>query len=177
MPDDAESVDPQNRIRCVRAVIALGSNLGDRRAFLDSAVGALASHPCIQVELVSPWMETQPVGGPAGQKDFLNGAAILLTSLAPQVLLDVLLATEARAGRVRDRRWEARTLDLDLIFYGDAVIDQSGLHVPHPRMHERLFVLRPLAIIAPDWIHPIFERSVSELLAARVSEDQSPDQS
>jgi len=146
------------------AYVALGSNVGDRRATIEGALAALDESPGVRVIGSSELRRTAPVGGPAGQDDYLNGAAMLRTSLAPHGLLDVLLAIEARFGRRRLERWGPRTLDLDLLLYDDAVIDSAHLIVPHPRMHERRFVLEPLCDIAPDAPHPSLGLTVRQLL-------------
>jgi 2-amino-4-hydroxy-6-hydroxymethyldihydropteridine diphosphokinase len=148
-----------------RALIGLGSNLGDRRAALDGAVSALAATPGIVVRNVSNYHETEPVGGPAGQGMFLNAAAALETTLDPFHLLDVLVEIEARLGRVRTVPWGERTLDLDLLLFGEEVIDTPRLTVPHPRFAARRFVLEPLAEIAPEAIDPVTKYTVAELLA------------
>jgi 2-amino-4-hydroxy-6-hydroxymethyldihydropteridine diphosphokinase len=151
----------------VTAAIALGSNLGDRRAVLESAVGALQRLRDSRVSAVSEFVETEPVG-PVVQGMFLNGAALLRTRLAARVLLNELTRIEHEHGRDRARaeRWGPRTLDLDLLLYGDAVIDEPGLTVPHPRLHERAFVLDPLVRLAPEMIVPTLGRSIRELHAA-----------
>ena len=143
--------------------IALGSNLGDRRQLLQEAVAALAAF--INDIRQSTWHETEPVGVGDGQPLFLNGALTGTTTLSARALLDHLLATEQRFGRERPYAGAARTLDLDLILYGDAVIDEPGLIVPHPRFRERSFVLAPLAEIAAEWVDPVTGTSVAELLA------------
>jgi 2-amino-4-hydroxy-6-hydroxymethyldihydropteridine diphosphokinase len=150
-----------------RACIALGSNLGDRSAQLKRAVALLREHPLITVDAVSSFHETDPVGGPAGQSMYLNAAALLRTPLSPQDLLEVLLGAEKSLGRDRStaERNGPRTIDLDLLLYEDVLVDEPGLTLPHPRMHERAFVLRPLVEVAPDFIHPKLNKSVSELLA------------
>ncbi|HET7572365.1 MAG TPA: 2-amino-4-hydroxy-6-hydroxymethyldihydropteridine diphosphokinase [Gaiellaceae bacterium] len=139
----------------VRAYVALGANLGERERTLREAVAALAAEPGIEVLSVSTLRETAPVGV-AGQPDFLNGAVALETTLPARALLELLLAVERRFGRVRDPEEPhgPRTLDLDLLLYGDARIDEPGLRVPHPRLHERRFVLEPLAELAPGLVVP-----------------------
>jgi len=147
------------------AFVALGSNLGDRLATLTSAINALRR--CAQVELlaVSDFIETEPLG-PPGQMAYLNAAAWLQTTLAPGDLMAELLTIEQLHGRIRlpDQRWGPRTLDLDLLLFGDHIINQPGLTLPHPEMHRREFVLTPLAQIAPDQLHPVFKQTVKVLL-------------
>ena len=133
-----------------RAYIGLGSNLGDREATLRAAVDELAATPGVEVVAVSTLVDTEPVGY-LDQPRFLNGVAVLETSLHARDLLGALLAIEARFGRDRATvpAQGPRTLDLDLLLYGDAEIDEEGLRVPHPRLHERAFVLGPLQEVAP----------------------------
>ncbi|MFO0910025.1 MAG: 2-amino-4-hydroxy-6-hydroxymethyldihydropteridine diphosphokinase [Isosphaeraceae bacterium] len=149
----------------VAAQIALGSNIGDREAHLRLAVAALASTPGIEVESVSRYCETAPVGGPTGQSPYLNAASTIRTSLAPELLLTRLHAIEAEAGRVRTARWGERTLDLDLLLYDDLILSTPTIEIPHPRMHFRRFVLAPLTEIAPLVIHPRYRRTAAQLLA------------
>ena len=149
------------------AYIALGSNLGDRQATLDQAAAMMDAHAAITVRTVSPLIETDPVG-PEGQGAYLNGAAEIETTLSPRDLLTALQSIEAQLGRDRanEQRWGSRTCDLDILLYGDTIVDEPDLTIPHPRMSERTFVLAPLAAIAPNAIHPVLKRTVSELLAA-----------
>lgn len=147
--------------------IALGSNLGDRHANLDQAVRLLREQAGLKLVRVSSYFETTPVGGPAGQNPYLNAAAELKSDLKPHQLLHCLLEVEQRLGRVRgDERNLPRTIDLDLLLYGKAVQSDAELTLPHPRLHERWFVLAPLAEIAPELTHPVLGRSMRELLAA-----------
>jgi 2-amino-4-hydroxy-6-hydroxymethyldihydropteridine diphosphokinase len=132
--------------------IGLGSNLGDSRSILVSAIDRLKSHAQIEVIAVSSWYLTAPIGPP--QPDYLNGCATIETSLTALELLNILHAIESEFGRVRQEIWGARTLDLDLLLYDDLIIDLPQLQIPHPRMLERAFVLVPLAEIAPNWIEP-----------------------
>jgi 2-amino-4-hydroxy-6-hydroxymethyldihydropteridine diphosphokinase len=133
-----------------RAYVGLGSNLGDRQQTIDGALEALAAVPGVRVVAVSTLIDTEPVG-PVDQPRFLNGVAELATTLAARDLLDALLEVERRFGRRREGvpPQGPRTLDLDLLLYGQAEIDAPGLRVPHPRLHERRFVLEPLAELAP----------------------------
>lgn len=131
------------------AFIALGSNLGDREAHLDEAVAALREHDEIDVTRISQWVETAPVDCPDDAQDFLNGVVQIETTLTPEALLGVLLATEETRGRVRSERNAPRELDLDVILYDDLVLESDALTIPHPRMVERHFVLWPLLQIAP----------------------------
>ena len=137
-----------------RAFVGLGANLGDRRRTLHAALDALADEAGIEVVAVSTLRATEPVGV-GEQPRFLNGAAELETTLTAHELLGRLLAVEQRFGRVRTPGEHGpRTLDLDLLLYGDEVIDEPGLTVPHPRLHERRFVLEPLAELAPGLVVP-----------------------
>ena len=136
------------------ALAALGSNEGDRAATLDQAVLQLRQHPEIEVQAVSTWHQTEPVGGPAGQDVFLNGAVLLETSLAPLDLLHAFQAIEQAAWRQRQVHWGPRTLDLDLLLYDQQVMHSAELTVPHPRMAFRRFVIEPAAEIAPQMVHP-----------------------
>jgi 2-amino-4-hydroxy-6-hydroxymethyldihydropteridine diphosphokinase len=145
------------------AVVAIGSNLGDRRAAIRFAVEQLA--PLIANLTLSDVIETEPEGeGTQGQSPYLNAVVVGETSLGARDLLDRLLAIERAFGRVRPAKHAARTLDLDLILYGDRVLREPGLEVPHPRFRERFFVLGPLAQVAPDLVDPATGRKIWELL-------------
>lgn len=133
----------------VTACVALGSNLDDPRAQVECGFAALAALPRTALRVRSRLYRTPP-WGMLDQPDFINAAARLETTLAPRELLDALRAIEVRAGRVRGARNGPRTLDLDLLLYGDRVVDEPDLVVPHPRLHERAFVLLPLADVAPE---------------------------
>ena len=152
----------------MRVAISLGSNLGDRRAHLDYAIDAL------QLDLaeisVSQFQETQPVGVGPEHGPYLNAVIVGRTRLSARLLMDRLLEIEEERGRTRPYPMAPRTLDLDLVLYGDRIIEEDGLSVPHPRFRERAFVLRPLAEIAPDMIDPVTGKSISELVNRRVGD-------
>lgn len=146
------------------ALIGLGGNLGEVRERLDAAIDRLGAEPGLSVTARSRYFRTAPWGS-VDQPDFINAAVAVSTTLEPLALLDVLLATEREFGRVRDgERWGPRTLDLDLLAYGDRIVDDVRLSVPHPRIAERAFVLLPLADIAADAVLPGLGR-VDALLA------------
>jgi len=147
-----------------RAYVGLGANLGPREVTLLRAVDLLGGEPGIEVSAVSQLRETEPVGV-TDQPEFLNGAVAVETTLSPRELLDALLRVEQELGRVRDgARWGPRTIDLDLLVYGDDIIDEPGLRVPHPRLHERRFALEPLVDLEPELAIPGIGKA-SELLA------------
>jgi 2-amino-4-hydroxy-6-hydroxymethyldihydropteridine diphosphokinase len=147
-----------------RAYVGLGANLGPREETLRRAVELLAGAAGVDVLAVSKLRETEPVGV-IDQPPFLNGAVAVDTTLTPRALLEVLLEIERSLGRVREERWGPRVVDLDLLAYGDVVLDEPGLHVPHPRLNERRFALEPLADLDPELEIP-GRASVSALLAA-----------
>jgi 2-amino-4-hydroxy-6-hydroxymethyldihydropteridine diphosphokinase len=156
------------------AYIALGANLGDRRANIERAVDMLRMTEGVAVNKVSALIETDAVGGPAGSPPFLNGAAELHTTLPAHPLLHRMLQIERELGRERRERWEPRLIDLDLLLYGDHILSSDELIVPHPLMHERLFVLKPLAEIAPDVVHPSLQMSVRGLLTNLTASARRP---
>ena len=145
-----------------RVAIALGSNLGDREAHLRGAIEALAS--AFSNLRVSSFYETDPVDVPGSQPMFLNAAATGESDLSVRAVLDALQAVEQRFRRERPYVGAPRTIDLDLILYGDSVINTPGLTVPHPRFRERRFVLEPLAEIAADWVDPVTGKTIRDLL-------------
>ena len=147
-----------------RVAVALGSNCGDRRAHLDYAVSTLRTF--LTNLTVSRYYETIPVGVSGPQALFLNAAAVGDTRMSARAVLDALLAIEHERGRERPYANAPRTLDLDVILFGDAIVEEPGLKVPHPRFRERRFVLQPLAEIAPDLRDPVSGKTIAELLAA-----------
>jgi 2-amino-4-hydroxy-6-hydroxymethyldihydropteridine diphosphokinase len=138
----------------VTTFIGIGSNLAEPLDQVQRAVCALRDIAHTQMILLSPWYGSSPVGGPADQPDYVNGVACLHTALSAHLLLDALQAIEQAQGRERSTRWGARTLDLDILLYGESSIGDARLQVPHPRMYERAFVLVPLAEIAADLVLP-----------------------
>jgi 2-amino-4-hydroxy-6-hydroxymethyldihydropteridine diphosphokinase len=137
-----------------RAYVGLGANLGDRAATLRRAIDLLAERPAIDVVGVSSFRETDPVGY-LDQPRFLNAAVVVETSLTPSALLAALLDVERELGRVREGpRYGPRTVDLDLLLMDDLVLDEPGLELPHPRLHERMFALEPLAELDPELVVP-----------------------
>lgn len=146
-----------------RAFVAFGSNMGDKRAYIEKALGALKEHKQIRVKKISSFYETKPYGG-VEQEDFLNGAVMIDTLLEPKELLSFLQKLEKEAGRERLVHWGPRTLDLDILFYGDRILWEEDLVVPHPDMKNRDFVLKPMAEIAPYFIHPVHKKSMKEML-------------
>lgn len=147
-----------------RCLIGCGSNLGKRREQLDRALELLRFMPGVELRAVSRFRETVPVGGPASQGAFLNGACLIETELPPRAVLDMLAAVENTLQRDRRERWGPRTIDLDLLLYDDVVLDTAELTVPHPRMATRRFVLEPAAEIARDLPYPTSACTVGDLL-------------
>lgn len=145
------------------ALIGLGSNLGDRLAALDAAVEQLRQTAQIELYRQSPWLETEPAGGPPNQAPFLNGAVWLKTQLSPPALLVRLQEIERSLGRIRQEPWGPRTLDLDLLLYDDLVLNRPDLQIPHRWLPFRSFVLDPAVVIAPDWVHPLLGKSIYDL--------------
>lgn len=158
-----DSVSVSIRRRWHRVFVALGSNLGDKKGYLDGAVEKLRSDPCVRVRQVSTYRVTAPYGG-VEQDDFLNGALELETLYAPEELLEVLHALEREAKRERLVHWGPRTLDLDILFYDDLVQDDPTLTIPHPDMQNRDFVLLPMVELAPHFVHPVLGRTMEQLL-------------
>lgn len=145
-----------------RAYIALGSNLGDKKAYLDMAVSRLSEAESCRVKKVSDYIVTAPYGG-VEQDDFLNGCLELETLLEPEELLSLLHEIEAEADRKREIHWGPRTLDLDILLYDNLVMDSETLTIPHVELHKRDFVLTPLSQIAPWVRHPVFGKTVKDM--------------
>jgi len=148
------------------AYLGLGSNLGNRLAFLRGGRDTLITHSEIELVVASGVYETAALGGPPDSPPFLNAVLQINTTLDAYALLDVCHAAEADFGRSRLGRWAPRTLDVDLLFFADEVVAEERLTLPHPELQKRAFVLAPLAEIAPEFMHPVLQKSVAELAAA-----------
>lgn len=149
--------------------LGLGSNVGDREEYIEQAIFLLEKYAGLQVLRHSSNCETEPEGGSA-QPLFINAAVAIKTKLDPYKLLDVCHEIEAALGREREIERGPRTIDIDILLYGDEVISDDKLQIPHPLMHERLFVLKPLNEIAPKQIHPVLEKKISVLFDERKAE-------
>ena len=143
--------------------VSLGSNLGDRLQYLKGAIGRIEEAEKISIKKLSSVYETQPVGY-ENQGWFLNLVLEVETSLDPLSLLDHLLSIEDQLGRKREEKWGPRSIDVDILLYNNQVVDSERLTIPHPRMHKRKFVLILLAQIAPQLLHPLLKKSMSELI-------------
>jgi 2-amino-4-hydroxy-6-hydroxymethyldihydropteridine diphosphokinase len=148
----------------VTAYIALGSNLGDRAHHLLTAISKLSNSENIALRRVSSILDNPAVGGPTDAPPFLNCAVEIQTSLGSHNLLHHLLEIEKSMGRARKVKWEPRMIDLDLLLYGEQIISSHELVIPHPLMHERRFVIQPLAEIAPNAVHPVLQMTMAGLL-------------
>ena len=148
----------------IECAIALGSNQGDSLDILQTSLAVLDRIPGINLNTISSWYRTKPVDTPQPQPDYLNGCALLNTEQTPEELLAVLQAVEIQFGRSNKGTLQPRTLDLDLLLYGDLILNTPNLTIPHPRLVERAFVLVPLAEIAPNWIEPRSETKIATLL-------------
>jgi 2-amino-4-hydroxy-6-hydroxymethyldihydropteridine diphosphokinase len=158
------------------AYIALGANVGDREANIRSAIQQLAQTPQITVKRVSSLLENPAVGMEDDAPAFLNAVAEIETTLGSHALLRRLLEIERQMGRQRRQRWEPRVIDLDLLLYGNQIISSQELIVPHPLMHERRFVLQPLAELAPELVHPTLQMTIAGLLQAAQSRGEAGDE-
>lgn len=147
----------------ITAYLGLGSNLGNRLAFLRGGRDSLLNRFDIVLRRASSVYETAAVGGPADNPPFLNAVLEVETPLAPRELLAACLAVEDEFGRTRPTMWAPRTLDIDLLLYGGTVVDEAGLQIPHPRLHERAFVLTPLNELTPELLHPTLLKKISTL--------------
>ena len=147
----------------VTAYLGLGSNEGNRHQYLLEAIQILNQHDEVHVANQSMVHETAPVSH-IEQGDFLNQVVHVETALDPPSLLRVCLDTETSLGRVREERWGPRTIDIDILFYGDEIIQLNGLTIPHPEVHKRSFMLTPLAEIAPEHVHPVLKSSIAAML-------------
>ena len=150
--------------------VAFGSNLGDKKKFLDDGIQGLRTTPSCEVEAVSEYLVTEPYGG-VEQDEFLNGVLKLRTLLTPEELLDRLHELEAAANRERIIHWGPRTLDLDILFYDNEIIDTPDLHIPHIDMENRDFVLKPMDEIAPYYRHPVLNKTIHQLLNELLAKD------
>jgi dihydroneopterin aldolase/2-amino-4-hydroxy-6-hydroxymethyldihydropteridine diphosphokinase len=146
-----------------KAYLSIGSNMGDREEYLNQAIDSLYDDSNCRVTAVTNFIETEPYG-PVEQDNFLNGCVEIETLYSPQELLQKVNAIEAEAGRTREVHWGPRTLDIDIVLYNDEIIQDKDLIIPHIEMQKRLFVLEPLNQIAPYAIHPIFKKTVGQLL-------------
>ena len=143
-------------------LLSFGSNLGNRHTTLNGAWCVLGQTDNIETVRLSPFYETEPVGGPAGQPAYINAAGIIQTTLPPMELLATLQNIEADFGRIRTERWGARTLDIDILLYENQIIELPALTIPHVEMLHRQFVLEPAKDIAADWVHPLTKKTIEE---------------
>jgi len=163
--------DTETIKKLTKTAIGIGSNLGDREKQLQEALDRLSGLDAIDVVKMSSFYMTRPQGR-TDQNWFLNAAVLLQTNIEASELLDILLAIEQGMGRVRKDKWGPRVIDLDILFYGQEVIDEENLRVPHPYLHQRRFVLIPLRDVAPDWTHPVSGLTPAEMLAGLPEQGQ-----
>lgn len=149
--------------------LGLGSNVGDREEYIEQAIFLLDKNPNVQLLKHSSNYETEPEGG-GSQPPFINAAVSLKTKLSPHKLLELCQEIEATLGREREVEWGPRTIDIDILLYGNEIVSDDKLQIPHPLMHERLFVLKPLREIAAQIMHPVLEKSIEALYDARKAE-------
>lgn len=150
-------------------LLAFGSNLGDRQKILENAWSAIVLLPGVETIRISRFHTTKAVGGPKGQPDFLNAAGLLRTRLEAQELLEKLQEIESRFGRIRREHWGPRTLDIDILLFGDRIIETPMLVVPHREMLHRDFVLLPALEVAPNMIHPIANKTIQAIVDLKSS--------
>jgi len=151
------------------AYLGLGSNVGDREEYVEQAIFLMEKNPHIEVIKRSTNYETEAEGG-GSQPPYINAAVLVKTTLSPHKLLDVCQEIEATLGREREIEWGPRTIDIDILLYGDEIISDEKLQVPHPLMHERLFVLKPMREIASSVIHPVLEKTMDALYEEKKAE-------
>ncbi|OGC23344.1 2-amino-4-hydroxy-6-hydroxymethyldihydropteridine diphosphokinase [candidate division WOR-1 bacterium RIFOXYB2_FULL_42_35] len=149
------------------AYLGLGSNVGDREEYIEQAIFLLEKNPKIEGVKHSSNYETEAEGGQGSQPPFINAVLEIKTKLTPQQLLESCQEIEAALGREREVEWGPRTIDIDILLYDGEIISEKNLQIPHPLMHERLFVLRPLREVAPNLLHPILEKSIDSLYDER----------
>lgn len=152
-----------------KVYLGLGSNVGDREEYIEQAIFLLEKNPNIQVSKRSSNYETEAEGG-TDQPPFMNAAVAIITKLPPEKLLEVCQEIETALGRDRETEWGPRTIDIDILLYDDQIVSDDKLQIPHPLMHERMFVLKPLKEIAPHAIHPVLEKSIEDLYEERKAE-------
>ncbi len=152
-------------------IIGLGSNIGDKGGNLKEAIERIATFRGTTIEKVSSFYKTDPVGY-LEQDWFVNAVVKVLTNMAPPEMLHALLEIESVLGRVRDKRWGPRIIDIDILFFGNEIITQNHLIIPHRQLHRRKFVLKPLKEIAPGFIHPVFKKSVLDLYEELESDEK-----
>ncbi|MBN2058331.1 MAG: 2-amino-4-hydroxy-6-hydroxymethyldihydropteridine diphosphokinase [Candidatus Saganbacteria bacterium] len=153
----------------VIAYLGIGSNVGDREEYVEQALFLLEKNPNVELLKHSSNFETEAEGS-GGQPPFINAAVAVRTKLPPEKLLDLCHEIEATLGREREIEWGPRTIDIDILFYGDEIVSDDKLQIPHPLMHERMFVLKPMREIAPQAMHPILEKTVEALYEERKAE-------
>ena len=154
------------------AYLAIGSNVGDRLSNIKNSIRLLGLNPRISILKSARIYESLPVGGPKNQSKFLNTAVFVKTSCNPFDLLSFLKTIEKKLKRRKSVRWGPRTIDLDIVFFNDMVLRHKDLVIPHPLMHERIFVLRPLSDIAAGVLHPLIKKSVAEMLKVASTKKQ-----
>ncbi len=143
--------------------IGLGSNLGDKKGNLEAAINHLEKSDSITIAAISPFYDTEPQGY-EDQPDFLNCVVKVQTSLEPEELLELLKQIERNMGREKVQRWGPRIIDLDILFYDTLIVRNNGLRIPHPEVHKRWFVLKPMNDIDPDYKHPVLKKTIRQLL-------------